>query len=263
MQALAARARAFAALEGAIMTSGLLALPAQTQLLLSIRAAPHPPTPSHARFITRASRDLIVALPWVPIIALIPGAVLLFSAAASFAPKLLPSTFQIARNTLTGGAPPPASLPLARAVAAAAAAAPPSRRAAADASSAPLVAALPAPEALHLAAACGLPSPAALAPLGEALQLGDAVLEGEAALRTGLFGGAVDAEELRVALRARLLPVGGEGAEEASPMGLEDQRAALQEYLRLRRVLSPIALLQVLLVAQPVRSPTADSAKRS
>ena len=87
--------------EGAIMTRGLMLLPTQTQLLFSIQSAPAPcalTAAARARFAARARRDLIVALPWVPIFALVPGSVLLFSACASAAPALLPSTFQLARE---------------------------------------------------------------------------------------------------------------------------------------------------------------------
>jgi len=236
-------ARAFAAREGAIMMAGIRAMQPQTRLLFALRAASAPPPtvpPSvRTRFASRASLDLLVAAPWVPVFALIPGAVFLFSAAASLAPRLLPSTFAVARAARPAAPPPPASP-----VAAAAAASPPlTPRFAADAPSAPLAAALPAGAAAALAAAAGLGAAAdarrALAAYGDGLQADDALLADEEALGAGAFRAGAGAAELREAARARLLPVGPAAGE-------EELRAAVRNWLVLRRAQPPLCLLHAM-----------------
>jgi hypothetical protein len=222
------------------MLAGLRVLPAQTaRVLLLARGRGAPPltvpAPMRARFATRGALDVLVAAPWVPIFALLPGAVLLFSSVASLAPALLPSTFRVAR-ALHGR--PFQFYCNNNPVAAAAARAPPlTPRLAVDAHFAAVAASLPAPGAL--AAALGLPQDS-LGAYNEGLQLDDALLADEEALGVGAFGEG-RAAELREAARARLLPV-------APPAGEAELRAALRQWLELRRALPPLALLHAMAV---------------
>lgn len=163
----------------------------------------------------------------------------MFSACASLAPRLLPSTFAVARARSSGFAPPPLTP-----VSAAAAAAPPLvPRFAADAplSEANVSVVLPADAAAALAAAVGLgggPAGGAsgsLARYNDGLLADDALLAAEEALCAGAFGEGRGAE-LWEAARARLLPL-------SAAAGEGEVRAALRDWLALRRALPPLALL--------------------
>ena len=227
------------------MKGGIMLMSPQTRLLLLLRGASPPPCtalPSiRDRFISRAALDLVLVAPWVPIFSLLPGAVLLFSACASLAPRLLPSTFAVARAR-SGFAPPPRTP-----VSAAAAAAPPLvPRFAADAplSEADVSVMLPADAAAALAVAVGLDGGPAggasgsLARYNDGLLADDALLAAEEALCAGAFGEGRGAE-LWEAARARLLPL-------SAAAGEGEVRAALRDYLALRKASPPLALLSAM-----------------
>jgi hypothetical protein len=218
------------AVEARVMTEGLLHLPLQSQLLLRVRAGPLN-SPLRQRFAARAQRDALVALPWVPILGLLPGSVALFSACSTLAPALLPSTFAIARARCTqAGAPlEHAAWPLA-----AMGKRPLGKREACNAPAASVLAALPQGGRAALEFACKVP-PAALASHVDSLALDDILLEEEGLLKTGVFDSTVDPTELQSTLHARCL--------RSSSASIDKQLATLRSYLLLRRVHPAASLL--------------------
>jgi hypothetical protein len=102
--------------EGQIMKSGLMLLPQEARILFTVAtgmgmgggsgsgsgsggagASSAVKTARETRFVSRASLDMVKALPWVPFLALVPGSLLVFLFAATRLPAALPSTFAIAR----------------------------------------------------------------------------------------------------------------------------------------------------------------------
>lgn len=242
MRAAVAALKSLAGREAVVMSSGLAALVPQTQRLLGLVAADeelntrglHPLNPLHARFATRSRRDIFLAAPWAPFLALVPGSLIVFSACALTAPATLPSTFSAARARLS--APQAAH---GGALAGIIHAAPLVRRLASDAPSAHVVANLSDSLVKALADACGLTASEnhreSLVRYGDEILFDDSLLGVEAALSQGVFStDAAFADEIRCMSRARLL---------ATDSSLADQQAALREYLSLRESFSSLPLL--------------------
>lgn len=98
-------------MEGAVAWDGLKSLLQLYGTVISGKPVLHPcamlltPLPKRwAQHQKRVARDLILGLPWVPIVGAVPGGSLVFMAAAVGLPKALPSTFAAARSALTSPA---------------------------------------------------------------------------------------------------------------------------------------------------------------
>lgn len=86
------------------MRQGVVSLGLRTKFLSSVitlrRRSPAFVMPERiSRGARRATRDLVLAIPWVPVLAIVPGSVGLVAAASALAPFTLPSTFAAARAT--------------------------------------------------------------------------------------------------------------------------------------------------------------------
>jgi hypothetical protein len=98
---------ALLAREGAILRHGLVALGTRATFLSSVYSRTRSLVMPEriARGARRATRDLALAIPWVPVLAIVPGSVALVAAASFLAPFTLPSTFAAARASHLS--PPP------------------------------------------------------------------------------------------------------------------------------------------------------------
>ena len=86
--------------ETRILSEGLSSLAERASFLAAARRASTNST-RVSRIATRAKMDLALAIPWVPILAIVPGSAFLMAFASAVAPITLPSTFTAARARLT------------------------------------------------------------------------------------------------------------------------------------------------------------------
>ena len=102
MSSLLKSAASAAAREGFIVGAGVSALADRASFLLAARRKSSSASPRVEAGVKRCAIDLALAVPWLPVLAVVPGSMLLVVLASALAPMTLPSTFTAARMRIQG-----------------------------------------------------------------------------------------------------------------------------------------------------------------